>query len=112
MKNQEKEAIHILEKYNQHHIVEHINKLNEKDKKSIINQIREEDLAEIINLYEKTKTERTKRNIKIEPLQTIIAKQMDEKQKNEYIKKGEEVLKNNKYAVITLAGGQGTRLRA
>lgn len=111
MKNQEKEAIEILEKYNQHHIVEHIKKLKDENKEKIIKQIQETDFEEIINLYKKTKTERKKRDIKIEPLQTIIANQIEQKQKKEYIEQGEEILKSNKYAVITLAGGQGTRLR-
>ena len=111
MKNQEKQAIEILKKYNQNHIVEHINRLEENEKEKIIKQIQETDFEEIINLYKKTKTERKKRDIKIEPLQTIMANQMDEKQKKEYIDLGEEILKNNNYAVITMAGGQGTRLR-
>ena len=112
MKKQEKEAIEILEKYNQHHIVEHIKKIKEEEKEKEIKQIQETDFEEIINLYKKTKTERKKRDIEIEPLKTIVANKIDEKQKEEYILQGEKVLKNNKYAVITMAGGQGTRLRA
>ena len=36
---------------------------------------------------------------------------MNKEEENEYKNLGEEVLKNNKYAVVTMAGGQGTRLR-
>lgn len=111
MENQEKEAIEILEKYNQHHIVEHINKLNKEEKDKIINQILNTDFEEIIDLYKKAKKERNKRNIEIEPLQTIVANQLDENEQKEYIEQGEKVLRDNKYAVVTMAGGQGTRLR-
>lgn len=111
MKNKQSEAIEILEKYNQHHIVEHMEKLKNEEKEKLIEQIKETDFEEIINLYNKTKMQREKRNIKIQPLQTIIANQMEQTQKKEYIEQGEKILKENRYAVVTMAGGQGTRLR-
>lgn len=112
MKNQEKQAIEVLEKYNQHHIVEHIKKLDEDKKIEILEQIKEIDFQEATDLYKRTQQDREKRNAKIEPLQTINTDQIDPEQKNEYIKAGEKILKENKFAVVTMAGGQGTRLRA
>lgn len=111
MNNQEKEAIEILEKYKQQHIIEHIKKIDNNKKAKLIEQIKEIDFEEVTRLYKKTQTNREKRNIKIEPLKTIIADQIEQTQKNEYIKAGEKVLKENKFAVVTMAGGQGTRLR-
>ena len=111
MNNQEKEAIEILEKYNQHHIIEHMEKIDENKKAQIIEQIKEIDFEEAERLYNKTQRSREKRDIKIEPLQTIIPDQLKEAQKKEYIEAGEKVLKENKFAVVTMAGGQGTRLR-
>ena len=111
MKNEEIEAIETLERYNQHHIVEHLKKINENDKNKLINQIKEIDFEEITSLYKKTQTEREKRNAKIEPLQTTIAKNIEQEQKSDYIAVGEQVIKENKFAVVTMAGGQGTRLR-
>lgn len=112
MKKEEMKAIEILEKYNQHHIIEHLKKLNENDKEKLINQIKEIDFDEITNLYENTKIKREKRNAKIEPLHTTITNKIEQAQKNEYITAGEKILKENKFAVVTMAGGQGTRLRA
>lgn len=112
MKNEEIKAIEILEKYNQHHIIEHQKKLNETDKEKLINQIKEIDFEEITNLYENTKIKREKKKAKIEPLQTTIAKKLEPEQRSNYISLGEQIIKENKFAVVTMAGGQGTRLRA
>lgn len=111
MNNEEKAVIEILEKYNQHHIAKHIRKIDDNKKAQIIEQIKEIDLEEVTRLYKKTQTNREKRSIKIEPLKTIIADQIEQEQKNEYIEIGEKILKDNKFAVVTMAGGQGTRLR-
>ena len=110
MKNEEIKAIEILKKYNQHHIVEHLQKLNKNDRENLINQIKEIDFEEITKLYENAKLKREKRQVKIEPLQTIIAKDIKDEQRDNYIALGEQTIKENKFAVVTMAGGQGTRL--
>lgn len=112
MNDQEKKAIDILEKYNQHHIVEHLKKIDENQKQEIIKQIEEIDFEEVLRLYNNTKKDREKRETKIEPLQTLVPDQMNEEQKNEYEKEGKNIIRENKFAVVTMAGGQGTRLRA
>ena len=111
MKSEEREAIEILEKYNQHHIVEHMEKLNSNNKAKIMQQIKDINFEEMTNLYNKTKTNREKRNSDIKPIKTLIADNIEQKQKNEYIELGEKIIKEGKLAVVTMAGGQGTRLR-
>ena len=111
MKNKEKETIELLEKYNQHHIVNHMEKLNYKDKIKIIKQIENINFEELKNLYVKTKTNREKRNSDIKPIKTIVENTIDPKSKSEYMQMGEKELKLCKLAVVTMAGGQGTRLR-
>ena len=111
MKNEEQEAIEILEKYDQHHIVEHMEKLDNNYKAKIIKQIKDINFDEMTRIYNKTQTNREKRNCNIEPIKTIIADNIEQMQKSEYIDIGEKILKENKLAVVTMAGGQGTRLR-
>lgn len=111
MKKEEIKAIEILEKYNQNHIIKHLKNLNENDKENLVEQINEIDFEEIITLYNNTKVKREIRDAKIEPLKTTVAKNVEQVQKNEYIAEGESVLRENKFAVVTMAGGQGTRLR-
>lgn len=110
MKNQE-QTIEILEKYNQHHIVEHMKKLDNDNKIKLEKQIQDINFKEVEDLYNKTKSNIEKKNSEIKPIKTLTADTMNQAEKNEYIKEGEKVLKENKFAVVTMAGGQGTRLR-
>ena len=109
MNNQEMKEC--LRKYNQHHIIEHMEKLTQKEKLELVEQINEIDFEEITRLYNKTITERKKREMKIEPLKAVVPDKITDEEKKEYINLGEKALKENKYAVVTMAGGQGTRLR-
>ena len=107
----EEKAKEILKKYNQKHIIEWMDKQEESVKQEIIKQVLEIDLDELDDLYKKVQHGIVKKDYNITPIHAIIKEKITEKEKNEYIKLGEEVLKNNKYAVVTMAGGQGTRLR-
>ena len=61
MKNEQREAIEILEKYNQNHIAEHMEKLSNEDREKITTQVKEIDFEEMTNLYNKTQSKREKR---------------------------------------------------
>ena len=111
MKNQEIKAKEILDKYNQTHISNWMDKQEESVKQKIIKQVLEIDLDELDDLYKKIQKGMIKKDFNIEPIQPIIKAKLTEKEKNSYIKTGEQILKNNNYALVTMAGGQGTRLR-
>ena len=111
MENEERMTIEILEKYNQHHIVEHMKKLDSNGKANIAKQVKEINFEEMSNLYNKTKANREKIESDIKPIKTICSDKIEETQKNKYLEIGEKILKENKFAVVTMAGGQGTRLR-
>ena len=103
-------AINILEKYNQEHIIKLLEELGEKEQKELIDQIERIDFQQISELYKNTKKEIQFKESKIEPLKYVDKAKLTDEQKEELDKLGGEIIKSGKYAVVTMAGGQGTRL--
>ena len=102
-------AIDILKKNNQEHIIPFLENGNNK---KLVNQILNIDFDEIKKLYKITNTER---EIEIEDIKPIVALNPCKLPKDEISKLeniGTDIIKNGKFAVVTMAGGQGTRLRA
>lgn len=104
------EAKITLEKYGQEHILKAYQRLAEENKEKLLEQISRIDFEQIMNLYEKTKIPVEFKDAKIEPIPSVDSKKFTQEEKEKYIKKGEEILKSGKHAVVTMAGGQGTRL--
>lgn len=111
MTNNYFEAIRLLNKYNQKHIIDHINKLDEKTKEKIVNQVLNIDFDEITELYKKTFDDIYIDLEELLPIRAVNPSKLDKEELNKYIKIGEDLIKNNKFAIATMAGGQGTRLR-
>ena len=89
MEERYEEAKKILEKYNQEHLLNNYEKLEEGQKAKLLDQIMNINFFQIANLYSF--------NLSADKL-------------NEYRRKGKNVIKEGHYAVVTMAGGQGTRL--
>ena len=107
--NKEK-AIERLEKYNQQEIINLLDKLTEEEKEKLYKQIIGLDFEQIENLYnELTKKEKVSGN-NIEEIASINKDKLSSEELNRYSKLGEDVLKAGKYALVTMSGGQGTRL--
>ena len=105
-----KKAKEILKKYNQEHLLYFYNELSEEEKNKLINQILDINFEKIINLYINSKKNEDLSDVKISPLSHIEKETLTEKELNYYIQIGEAIIKNNQVAVVTMAGGQGTRL--
>lgn len=106
----EREVMNLLKEYNQEHIVSHYEKLDEDTKKKLLAQISMFDFEEIKRLYENTKIKASTGNDKIEPMSYVSAESLPLEKKKNYIEVGESLIKEGKYAVVMVAGGQGTRL--
>lgn len=104
------DTIDLLKMYNQEHIIKLLEKLDKEKKQALIEQISKIDFHQLKELYDNTKKEIEIKENKIEPLPYMDKKKLSEEQKEEFQKLGEEILKNGEYAVVTMAGGQGTRL--
>lgn len=112
MDNKYNEAKKIIEKYGQGHLFEQYDKLNNEKKEILLNQIFNIDFNQINNLYNQTKEEIKFGQDKIEPIKYIDKEALTSEEKEKYTKLGIQEIKGGKLAVVTMAGGQGTRLRA
>lgn len=98
-----------LKKYNQEHLLNHYNGLDENHKKELINQIKNIDFALIDSLYKNTKKEENHNEDTIEPIEYLDKYKLNDKYKY-YENIGKRAIKEGKLAAVTMAGGQGTRL--
>lgn len=100
----------LLTENHQEHLLKYIDNANEEQRKNLINQIENLDFNRINSLYKISTDENTIAKSKIEHI-NYTDKYKLSKDKFEYLTDiGEDVIKNNQYAVVTMAGGQGTRL--
>ncbi len=104
------DAIDLLKAYNQEHIIKWLDKLEEKERKELINQINSIDFHQLSELYQSTKKEIEIKENKIEEIKYLDKAKLTKEQKEKFDTLGEEAIKNGQYAVVTMAGGQGTRL--
>lgn len=100
----------ILSKYNQEHLIQFYPELTENQKSDLLNQIFKIDFEEILDLYEKSKLEVLNSTENIEPLNYTIKDLLSASQKKQLFSIGVKAIKSGKVGVITLAGGQGSRL--
>ncbi len=104
------ETIETLKQYGQEHIVRLLEKLDEEKKQALVEQINHIDFHQMMELYENTKKEIEIKENKIEAIPYLDKAKLTDEQKSKFNKLGEEILKKGQYAVVTMAGGQGTRL--
>ena len=104
------EVIQLLKTYNQEHIINLLNKLEGKQKEELIEQINKIDFRQIMELYENTKKEIEIKENKIEAINYLDKEKLTKNEKDTFDELGEKVIVSGKYAVVTMAGGQGTRL--
>ncbi|MBO5005145.1 MAG: UTP--glucose-1-phosphate uridylyltransferase [Clostridia bacterium] len=103
-------AKEIVKKYNQEHILNFYDKLSKEKQEKLINQILHIDFEQISKLYENTKHEIRFGDAKIEPIEYFEKDKMKKDEFEKFDNIGSEAIKQGKLAVVTMAGGQGTRL--
>lgn len=103
-------ALNCLKKYGQEHILSNYQNLPDEKKLKLLDQIFTIDFAQINDLYESTKKEISFANDKIEPIEYVDKSLLSKEELEKYDNLGAQAIKEGKYAVVTMAGGQGTRL--
>ena len=84
---------------------------NKTQKQQIIKEIESIDFKQLNSLYKISKKPvKIEKGIIIEHISCTDKYRIDEERYNQLKNVGENVIKNNHYAVVTMAGGQGTRL--
>lgn len=99
----------ILNKYNQHNLTKILDKLDSENQEKLAKEVLKINFDNIYYLY-MNRNEKKEKDQKIEPIDFIDKNKMNIKEKMELEAIGEKIILNNEYAVVTMAGGQGTRL--
>ena len=103
-------ARELVKKYNQEHLLKFYDKLSKDKKEELLDQILSIDFELMNSLYKQAKKPVDLGNIEIEPIEYVDKSKLTIEETRRYEEKGAAAIKANKYAVVTMAGGQGTRL--
>ena len=104
------DAVELLKTYNQEHIIKLLNRITDEEKEKLIEQINKIDFHQIMELYDNTKKDVKIKENKIENISYLDKAKLTKEQKEEFDKLGAQTISKGEYAVVTMAGGQGTRL--
>ena len=108
--NEIERAKNVLKEYNQEHIVKLFDKINEEKQVELAKQVLKIDFHKITELYEGTKKGIEIKEKSITPVEYLDKAKLSYEEKNKFDTLGEQSIKRGEYAVVTMAGGQGTRL--
>lgn len=98
-----------LKKYGQEQLLDNYESLDESHKKKLLDEIENIDFELIKNLYKKAEKEVKNCEEKIEPIDFLDKYKLHEKYRT-YEQLGKKAIQNGELAIVTMAGGQGTRL--
>ncbi len=109
MEHNIEEIRHTLKKYNQEHLLNFYDNMEESKQNKLLEQIENIDFELIKSLYDKSKDGIKNEDSEIEPIDFMDKYKLNEDYKY-YEQIGEKAIRAGKLAVVTMAGGQGTRL--
>lgn len=110
MEEKLKKVKELLHKYEQGQLLANFDNLAEEKKEELLEQILQIDFEQMKKLYESVGKNTENSSVKIEPISYVEKETIEENKKQEYFENGANAIKQGKLAVVTMAGGQGTRL--
>ena len=108
--NDIEKAKEILNQYNQCHVASLFDKIDKAKQEELAKQVLNIDFHKIVELYDNTKKEIEIKDKEIKPIEYLDKEKMSKEEKEKFDNLGIDVIKKGQYAVVTMAGGQGTRL--
>ena len=106
-----KQVTDICNKYDQEQLLDAYKRIkDEKERQEFLDKILTIDFKKINQLYKETKKEQDFNEENVKPISYIDKIKLTKEQYDKYYKIGERTIKEGKLAVVTMAGGQGTRL--
>lgn len=99
-----------VEKYGQEQVLNNYDKSDETTREALSEQIQRIDFEKLNKLYEQTKNEVSFENDVIEPISYVDKEKLSQEDYEKYLGIGETAIRNGEYSIVTMAGGQGTRL--
>lgn len=100
----------ILSTFQQEHLLNFYDELNQSQKDILLNQILNIDFEQILTLYDNSMKNDSVPPDQISPLKHFEKNLLSKDEILYYTKIGDAVIKSGSIAVVTMAGGQGTRL--
>jgi UDP-N-acetylglucosamine pyrophosphorylase len=110
MSNKLEKVKKILTTYNQEHLIYFYDEISDEQKDILLNEILNINFDEILQLYNNSKKDKVIDKKDISPLNHFEKELFSNDEIDYYTKIGENIIKSNQFAVVTMAGGQGTRL--
>lgn len=103
-------VMQILKKYNQEHLLNFFDELTSSEKELLLSQIYNTDFEKINELYVHSNMDDSISYDRISPIPFVEKSRLSKEEVQNYSQIGNNAIINEKLAIITLAGGQGTRL--
>ena len=104
------EALKKLKKYGQEHLLCRYKYLDDEKKEKIINQIKNIDFDQVIDLFNITSKSIKDPSGEVTNIEYVDKSKLTPEEYKKYYNVGKKEIEAGKYAVVTMAGGQGTRL--
>lgn len=104
------EALKKLELYGQQQLLDRYEFLDIDKKNKIIKQIKNIDFDQVEELFNQRNKKVEQKDCKITNIDYIDKSKLSKEEYNNYYEIGKKEIEAGKYAVVTMAGGQGTRL--
>lgn len=106
----EEKIIENLKIYGQTRTLKILENVDKETRKKIIEELHDINFIQLKELYNNIKEEAEVNVGELKPIKSLNPDKITKEEKEMYENVGADILRNNKFAVVTMSGGQGTRL--